>query len=91
MLDQYHQSIITQAAIEAVEANRENDRYLNGEASRPFMLLRPRIFQDGNKWCALYGDNIQEGVCAFGDSPDEASRRFDCEWQNGQPITANKE
>ena len=52
------------------------------DASRPFILLRPRIFPDGNAWCALYGDNIQEGVCGFGDTPNAASIAFDIAWLN---------
>ena len=50
------------------------------EKLRPFMLLRPHIFIDGDKWCALYGDNLQDGVCGLGQSPDEASRSFDESW-----------
>lgn len=42
-----------------------------------FVNLRPRLFIDGNQWCALYGENIQDGVAGFGDSPDEAARAFD--------------
>ena len=48
---------------------------------RPFMMLRPRIFPDGNQWCALYGDNLQDGVCAFGDTPELAAAQFDIEWK----------
>ena len=48
--------------------------------SRPFVLLKPRIFVDENKWCALYGDNLQDGVAGFGDTPDKASRDFDQHW-----------
>lgn len=55
------------------------------EKCRPFMLLRPRIYLDGNQWCVLYGENIQEGVCAFGDTPDDASRKFDLVWSGGKP------
>jgi hypothetical protein len=61
------------------------------QLTRPFMLLRPRIFPDGNMWCALYGDNLQDGVCAFGETPDAASIQFDIEWLNarcGQHIGA---
>lgn len=47
---------------------------------RPFMLLRPRIFPDGNQWCALYGENLQEGVCGFGCTPEIASQDFDKSW-----------
>lgn len=52
------------------------------ERNRPFMLLRPRIFIDGNQWCALYGENLQEGVAGFGDTPAKASVQFDIEWLN---------
>jgi hypothetical protein len=51
------------------------------ENVRPFMLLKPQVFKDGNEWCALYGENIQDGVAGFGDTPDEASRAFDAAWK----------
>lgn len=54
------------------------------ERLRPFMLLRPRLFPDGNAWCALYGENLQEGVCAFGDTPAKAAIQFDIEWLNAK-------
>ena len=47
---------------------------------RPSTIYRPRIYTDGNKWCALYGDNIQDGVAVFGDSPEEAFADFDAAW-----------
>lgn len=50
------------------------------ETTKPYVLMRPVIRLDGNMWCALYGDNIQEGVCGFGKSPDEACRDFDRNW-----------
>lgn len=30
--------------------------------------LDVKPFKDGNQWCFLYGDNIQEGICGFGDT-----------------------
>ena len=54
------------------------------ERNRPFMLLRPRVFPDGNAWCALLGDNIQEGMCGFGDTPAKASVEFDLQWLNAR-------
>lgn len=60
------------AAIESGIAAREQ--------RRPFVLLRPDVFLDGNQWCALYGENLQMGVAGFGNTPDEASRAFDDEW-----------
>jgi hypothetical protein len=48
------------------------------------MLLRPRVFPDGNQWCALYGENLQEGVAGFGDTPAKASVDFDIQWLNAK-------
>ena len=50
------------------------------EERRAFVQLRPMMFVDGNQWCALYGDNLQDGVAGFGDSPDLAARAFDKAW-----------
>jgi len=36
------------------------------EMQRPFILLKPKIFMDGGKWCALYGESLKEGVAGFG-------------------------
>lgn len=48
----------------------------------PHVLLRPNLAKDGNKWSALYGDNIQVGVCGFGDTPAKAMEDFDKNWLN---------
>ena len=48
---------------------------------RPCVLWKPRLFIDGNQWCALLGENIQEGVVGFGDSPDAAMWEFDVAWR----------
>jgi hypothetical protein len=50
------------------------------EHVRPSAVYRPSIGRDGNKWCALYGSNLAEGVCGFGDSPAEAMADFDRNW-----------
>lgn len=50
------------------------------EQRRPSVLFRPRVFLDGSSWCALYGDNLQDGVAGFGITPDEAMRAFDAAW-----------
>lgn len=33
-------------------------------------------FKNGNQWCFLYGDNIQEGIVGFGDTVYEAACEF---------------
>lgn len=48
--------------------------------SNPSVLYRPRLTIDGNQWCALYGNNLQDGVAGFGDSPALAMEAFDRAW-----------
>lgn len=55
------------------------------QLARPSAIRKPRVFLDGNKWCALDGENLQEGVCGFGDTPDAACRQFDIQWLNERP------
>ena len=52
------------------------------QLARPSAIRRPRVFKDGDKWCAIEGENIQEGVCGFGDTPDGACKQFDIQWLN---------
>ena len=46
----------------------------------PSAIYRPTLSIDGNKWCALYGEDLQCGVAGFGDSPAEAMADFDANW-----------
>lgn len=60
------------------------------EYERAAAVFKPRLFIDGNQWCALYGENLQEGVAGFGDSPASAMWDFDKNWSaklpgKGQP------
>ena len=65
----------------ACEQDYWNQMYANAcDQSAPALLWRPRLFIDGNQWCALYGDNLQDGVAGFGDTPDKAMRDFDLNW-----------
>lgn len=50
------------------------------EYTRPCVVFKPSINQDGNQWCALFGENLQTGVAGFGASPDAAMRAFDRAW-----------
>ena len=58
------------------------------EHTRPSVLMRPSLTVDGNQWCALYGDNLQEGVAGFGDTPEEAFKAFDAAW-NSEKLPQN--
>lgn len=51
------------------------------ELRRPCIQFGPlQISIDGNKWCVLYGENLQDGVAGFGDSPGLAMWDFDKNW-----------
>ena len=52
-------------------------------ALRPTTLMRPAVYPDGDQWCALYGENIQQGVAGFGDTPEAACKDFDAHWLRG--------
>ena len=45
-----------------------------------FRLLAPKIFRDGDQWCVLYGDNLQEGIAGFGDTPRAAIIDWNAQW-----------
>ena len=71
------------------EACNNNSNFLNAMmniecashcAIEPFTIYRAKLFKDGNQWCALYGNNLQEGVSGFGDSPAKAVRAFNIAW-----------
>ena len=47
----------------------------------PFAVHRPRLYRDGNQWCALYGDDLQTGVVGFGPSPEAAEKAFNEAWR----------
>jgi len=52
------------------------------EYKRPSAVYRPSLSMDGNQWCVLYGENLQEGVAGFGDTPEKAMQSFDLAWIN---------
>ena len=56
-----------------------------GEYGEASAIYRPRVFRDGNEWCALYGDNIQEGVAGFGAFPAAAISNFNAVWNGRLP------
>lgn len=50
------------------------------EINRPCYLLKPHLLIDGDMWCALFGENLQDGVAGFGKSPELAYADFDRAW-----------
>ena len=83
----YTDSVIAERRIEA--AYWELDYWET--KSQPFFVTGARLFPDGDKWCALFGTNIQEGVCGFGASPDEAKDAFNKAWYEKLPEAQTHE
>lgn len=50
-----------------------------------FALLKPSIKIDGNQWCVLYGDNLQDGIAGFGSTPMLAIYDFNKAWYQSLP------
>ena len=72
-------------AAEMASAAIQNAAY---SFERPCLLFKPRLFADGDQWCALYGENVHEGVCGWGKTPSEAMYDFDKEWATCKPPKA---
>ena len=58
----------------------ENIRGIAQIYERPSAVYRPALSIDGNQWCALYGEDLQNGVAGFGSSPAEAMEDFNKNW-----------
>lgn len=84
---------IEQAAREAFDLSYQKQHLqqeiyrASTEMTRPCVLFRPRVFIDGDMWCALYGENLQDGVAGFGKSVADAMADFDAEWS--KPLKEN--
>jgi len=56
--------------------------YACNQFTQPSVLYRPKLSIDGNQWVALYGDNLQDGVAGFGNTPAKAMSDLDKNWFN---------
>jgi len=80
MLNDRDSEVARLAIGNAAEMCRQHFQELCGEWTLPSILYRPSLSLDGDKWIALYGENIQEGVVGIGDSPIAAMHAFDLAW-----------
>lgn len=53
---------------------QKEQKSISAEAVLVKAGLKP--YKDGNQWCVLAGDNIQEGICGFGDTIEDALYEF---------------
>lgn len=80
MLDATDSIMAANAICEAAYQTRDRIVAAAIEYDRPSAIFRPKLTIDGDHWCALYGDNLQDGVAGFGKSPAEAMSKFDDAW-----------
>jgi len=45
-----------------------------------FVIIKPKLYKDGTQGCCLYGENIQEGIVGFGDTPKKAISDWNSSW-----------
>lgn len=74
------------ATLIGYEATKAAEAY-----AAPSAVYRPALTIDGNQWCALYGNNLQDGVAGFGDTPEAAMRDFNHAWSNCKAPAMAKE
>lgn len=88
---------IVRAACEAFDIShakamlQEQIFAVGAEMARPSVIWRPKVYRDGNQWCALYGDDLMMGVAGFGDTPDLACHAFDKAWHEKIPPVMSKD
>ena len=56
--------------------------------SSPAAIFKPKVFPDGKLWCALYGENLHEGIAGFGETPELAIDDFNATWEKAKTVDA---
>ena len=80
LLDDGWQQNIASSVARAAEMSQEFVQEAAAQYARPSAVYRPALSIDGDQWCALYGENLQDGVAGFGTSPADAMWDFDKAW-----------
>lgn len=88
MLNNQDSNMAANAICHSIAMVQESFQQVAYEQMRPASIFKPKLYRDGNQWCALLGEDLQSGVAGFGDSPAEAMWDFDVQWNTklkGQP------
>lgn len=92
-MDHEHSQMAASAISHAAHMAQASWQEAAAEWQSPHVTMRPKLSIDGNQWCALYGDNLQDGVAGFGESPYLAMCDFDRAWLRklpANPIAAGR-
>ena len=79
--DHDSQMLLSQLITEANKEHYEKMCLLTQQWDfRLVQMLGIKPHKDGDRWYFLYGDNIQDGVCGFGETPYKAMIAFNLNW-----------
>lgn len=82
MLNSDDSNMAANAICHAADMARQSWQEAAWERQRPSVVFKPSLFKDGNMWCALFGDNLQDGIAGFGTTPANAMYAFDQAWHD---------
>ena len=63
-----------------LEAQSRLSAAVEAEEMQLFSMLKPKLFIDGDQWCCMYGENLQDGISGFGDTPKKAVSDWNKQW-----------
>lgn len=69
---------------EALTAESRHAAAIEAQEFNLVATLKPRIFIDGNMWCVLWGENLQDGIAGFGATPRLAVYDFNKAWDKSR-------
>jgi hypothetical protein len=71
-------------------AKERMELYCIAHPRGPAAVRRPQLTKKGNRWIALLGENIDEGIVGFGPTIEAALCAFDVQYLNAlrPPIAA---
>lgn len=52
-----------------MQHQEEMNYIIQKQESHLVVVFGLKPYMDGDQWCYLLGENIQEGICGFGDTP----------------------
>lgn len=71
-MDHIQAATVNELYAAAIDKRRGDER-----KSRWVVALGLEPMRDGDQWLFLWGENLQEGVSGFGDTPEAAAEAFD--------------
>ena len=88
MLNTNDSNMAANAICHAAAMSQESIQQATACYTAPHVIYKPKLYRDGDQWCALLGEDLHVGICGFGDSPHAAMMEFDKAWHAPLPDNA---